>query len=307
MNQLTTLDHGQPDLLQMIDRADLADSTKAQYSKALLNYLASGGNLADPGQLADYAHGLNKSSRSFLKAVVRLWTKAMGSQAKASANPENVAAVTATLYRLDALNEAIKTSSPIGEKAHTWLTPAEVKRLAATCDDSPMGRRDHVVLALLAGAGLRRAEAAGLTFDAIILQPGRGGKLRTVLQVRGKGDKNRIVPISDPIANLIDKWHKTSGGQGRICRSIGKGGNLGAALSGVGIFQIVAYRGGLIGRPELAPHDLRRTYAQIAYDRGVSIVQISLLLGHANVATTQRYLNLALDLETTASDFVPIV
>jgi integrase len=57
--------------------------------------------------------------------------------------------------------------------------------------------------------------------------------------------------------------------------------------------------------PELAPHDLRRTYAQLGYEVGVPITQISKLPGHSSVATTQRYLNLGLDLEATISDFVP--
>ena len=62
---------------------------------------------------------------------------------------------------------------------------------------------------------------------------------------------------------------------------------------------------GLGGLPELAAHDLRRSYAQIGYDSGIPITQISILLGHSSVAVTQRYLNLDLDLECTASDFVP--
>ena len=49
-----------------------------------------------------------------------------------------------------------------------------------------------------------------------------------------------------------------------------------------------------------------RTFAQLGYSAGVPLTQISTLLGHADVRTTQRYLNLALDLETTVSDFIPL-
>ena len=85
---------------------------------------------------------------------------------------------------------------------------------------------------------------------------------------------------------------------------------LGERISQVGIFDIVRKRGRLIGfdgetRPELAAHDLRRTYAQLGFEAGVPITQISKLLGHSNIAITQRYLNLELDLETTISDFIP--
>ena len=61
-----------------------------------------------------------------------------------------------------------------------------------------------------------------------------------------------------------------------------------------------------IGKPELAPHDLRRTYAQLGYAAGVPITQISVLLGHESVATTQKYLDLNPDLENTVSDFIPL-
>ena len=53
------------------------------------------------------------------------------------------------------------------------------------------------------------------------------------------------------------------------------------------------------------PHDLRRTCAELGRRAGVPISQISKLLGHASIETTQDYLNIELDLEMTISDFVP--
>jgi integrase len=79
----------------------------------------------------------------------------------------------------------------------------------------------------------------------------------------------------------------------------------GDRISAQGIFGIVRRRGTTIGKAKLAPHDLRRTYAQLGYEAGVSITQISKLLGHSSLETTQRYLNLDLDLSSTVSDFVP--
>ena len=77
-------------------------------------------------------------------------------------------------------------------------------------------------------------------------------------------------------------------------------------MSAVAVFLIVRRYGKMIDTPELSPHDLRRTYAHLGYDAGVPITQIKELLGHASVATTQKYLDLSLDLENTASDFVPL-
>ena len=77
-------------------------------------------------------------------------------------------------------------------------------------------------------------------------------------------------------------------------------------LSGQAICDVVSKYGTMIDKPKLRPHDLRRSYAQFGLDNGIPITQISRLLGHSNVATTQRYLNQEIDLEATISDFVPI-
>ena len=82
-------------------------------------------------------------------------------------------------------------------------------------------------------------------------------------------------------------------------------GRLEPSTSSVAIFHLVRKYGAMIGMPELAPHDCRSTFAQLGY-AGVPITQITILLGHSDVKTTERYLNLALDLDTTVSDFVPL-
>jgi len=291
--------------MTLIDQAsNLANSTKAKYTRAVARYLATGADLGDAEALATYARDLPTSGRAFLKAALRVVTDRTATALKGSADPDNVQGVTAALYRLDALQSAIEVETPKGTKAHTWLTAAEVKRLFQTCGDDLKGQRDRVVLGLLAGAGLRRAEVAALTFDAIILQP-VAGKMRTVLQVKGKGAKGRIVPISDVLANALDVWAGAIGGGGHIARAFTRRRELADSISSVGIFHLVRSHGVLIGKPDLAPHDLRRTFAQLGLDAGVPITQISVLLGHASITTTQRYLNLAVDLSVTVSDFVP--
>lgn len=303
MSQLTTI-HG--DIIAAIEgNPKLQPTTKAQYKKALRNYLATGHSLADAAALGAYAATLPQSSQSFLKAVVRLWGNDLALKAKAGATPENVNAVQATVFRLEALNDAIKPMASKGQKAHSWLTQSEVKRLLDSCNLKTItGRRDKLVLGLLVGAGLRREELASLTFEDVIIQPIEG-RFRTVLNVHGKGAKDRIVPINDKLAGLVDSWGAVVLPVGNIARSVSKGGSVGASLSAGGIFLIVARAGAAIGKDSLEPHDLRRTYAQLGFEAGVAITQISKLLGHSSVATTQRYLNLDLDLNTTVSDFIP--
>jgi site-specific recombinase XerC len=284
-----------------IERANLSGATKMQYSKALRNYLSSGHKLGDPGELAEYAADLKPSSRAFLKAAVRLMTAEYMLALKAGATPENVAATQAGLYRLEALNSAVKVQPVKGVKAHSWLSQSQVKALVDGCDHNTLeGRRNWIILALLVGAGLRRDEVVNLDCADVVDLPGR-----TVLQVTGKGDKLRVIPIKASFAERLRAWCAEIGG-GKVARSVGRWGTLGDSLSAIGVFQIVRKHGAKIGKPGLDPHDLRRTYAQLGYEAGVGIVQISGLLGHADVSTTQRYLNLDLNLETTISDFIPL-
>lgn len=304
-NTLAVTERRGPDVVGMIEAADhLAESTRGQYSRAIERAEEAGVDLFDPQQLTAYASDLPKSGRAFLKAAIKLVTDKLASQVKGQATPENVAAVQATLYRAEALQDAITVKADSGSKVHIWLSRAEVMALLDTCGDDVKGQRDRLALGLLVAAGLRRSEAVALQFDDVKLQP-VAGKMRAVLEVTGKGDKVRAVPISDNLAAAIDRWAAVVGGEGKILRSVNKGGTVNGSLSSSGLFGIVRDAGEAIGKPELAPHDLRRTYAQLGYEAGVPITQISKLLGHASIKTTQRYLNLDLDLSSTVSDFVP--
>jgi integrase len=207
--------------------------------------------------------------------------------------------------RLEALRSAVTVSKSKGKKAHTWLSQAQVKEITGLCGDDIEGKRDWIILGLLLGAGLRRAELETLTFEALKQQPTKNGKMRDVLEVQGKGAKNRVIPIKPILADRLREW-KEIVGNGRIARSLGRKKELGESMSGVAIFHLVNKYGKKIGLPNLAPHDLRRTFAQLGYEAGVPITQLSVLLGHSSIDVTQKYLNLDLDLETTASDFIPL-
>jgi len=220
--------------------------------------------------------------------------------------------VQAVLYRIEALQQAIPTRQQRGRQPHTWLDRTQVRALLDICGDDLVGRRDRLVLGLLVGAGLRRRELADLCFDDVKRQPlaasAAGGdphRVRTILAMRGKGAKDRVVPICGPLAEAIERWGGQFGHRGHVVRSLGRHGQAGARMSPVAIFNVVRKHGALIGQPTLAPHDLRRTYAQLGYQAGVPLTQISRLLGHASLTTTQRYLNLDLDLDVTVSDFIP--
>ena len=305
---ITTSNQRQTFDMKAIDRANLQPTTKYKYKRELEAMAAAGVNPLNFEALAIYADNLKSSRKTFLKSALRMISTDYERTTKGGATPANIAQVQTVVYRLEAMRSAINVKKHKGSKAHNWLSQAQVKEITALCGNDLIGRRDWIVLALLLGAGLRRDELATLTFDAIKTQPMKGGKIRTVLEVTGKGNKTRVIPISKAIAARLLSWRDEVMIGGMVARSISKGSKnkIGASLSSIGIYKLVANYGAMIGKPELAPHDMRRTFAQLGYEAGIPLTQLQTLLGHESIATTQKYLDLNLDIETTVSDFIPL-
>ncbi|MFZ1400048.1 MAG: site-specific integrase [Candidatus Promineifilaceae bacterium] len=288
----------------ILAKRNLAKTTRYRYGREIKLARQAGVNLLDATAVSNYATDLPSSRKMFLRAAVGLLADELSQVAKAQATPANVAEMQAVLWRAEALKESIQVQATKGQQAHTWLNLAEVRSLLTSLTDETTikGKRDRVVLGLLVGAGLRRDELAGLTWDQVKQQGDR-----TVLSITGKGKKRRVVPIHDKLVTLLDEWAELVGRTGCIALSVTKSGELGESISGQAILDIVDAYGQDLGKEKLRPHDLRRTYARIGYDAGIDIGQISKLLGHASIATTQRYLGLQIDLKKTVSDFVPFV
>jgi len=288
-----------------IARADLQPSTKLKYQRAIDNMLLAGIDPFDYPCLRAYSDTLSPSARGFLKAALKIMVEGELTRIKAHATPDNINAIQALISRIEAMDETIQIHAAEGKKTHVWLSREQVEQITALPDFStPRGMRDYIVLSVLLGAGLRREELVNLTFDSLKQQPAKNG-LRDVLAITGKGNKRRTIPISAKLANYLREWRGLVG-DGYVARAINKAGVINGSLSEIGIHNIVRQYGARIGISGLDSHDLRRTYAMLGLNAGVSITQISVLLGHADIATTQRYLNLELDLEATISDYIPL-
>lgn len=167
-----------------------------------------------------------------------------------------------------------------------------------------MGRRDRAILALLVACGLRRDELVRLVRHLQLRE-----ERWVLLDLQGKGRRVRTVPVPHWVKRLIDHWLENSGiTEGPLFRTLRKGGKLGPAeaVSEDLVYSLVRRAGAVIGHPDLTPHHLRRTCAKLCRKAGGELEQIQLLLGHASIQTTERYLGTRQDLVQAVNDRVKI-
>src|SRR5215204_1134993 len=188
-----------------------------------------------------------------------------------------------------------------GPRAGNWLTRDQASRLLALPDpETVKGKRDRAILALLLACGVRRDELVRLSVEEIQLREGRW----VLVDLLGNGRKRRTVPVPSWVKASIDEWMTAAGVEfGCVFRAINKGGRVyGDGLTANVIWSIVQGYAAQIGVPQLAPHDLRRTCTKLCRAAGGDLEQIQLLLGHASIATTERYLGSRLDLVNAVND-----
>jgi integrase len=161
----------------------------------------------------------------------------------------------------------------------------EVRALFATCDDSPAGRRDAAMLAILYGGGLRRAELCGLDLDDF-------DAAECLLTVRaGKGRRDRRVFLSKPACAIVRKWIGARGGDdGALFVPISAGGTVRLTrLRGEAVRYILQKLQRQAGLDGITPHSLRRSYVSQLLAAGVDVFTVQKLAGHADAVTTARY------------------
>ncbi|MBB5206354.1 integrase/recombinase XerC [Inhella inkyongensis] len=157
--------------------------------------------------------------------------------------------------------------------------------------DEPAARRDHCLIELLYGAGLRISEVLGLD-----LQPGGAGWVdlaNSEVQVLGKGGKRRAVPLGAQALAAVRAWLGVRAQLARPDESallVGQRGHrLSASLARARLAQ-AAIQAGL--PTHVHPHMLRHSYASHLLQSSGDLRAVQELLGHANIATTQVYTRL---------------
>jgi integrase/recombinase XerD len=243
--------------------------------------------------LASFASALDGRIGDATTEEIEAWLATMRADGRApSTIARRLAAVRAylrhlTLMGMRADNPAAGIAGPRRPRTvPRTLSPAEAERLVdAANGSSPRAMRDLSLVELLYGAGLRVSEAVGLVKASVDLE-GR------IVRVVGKGGKERIVPLGRPAAEALRRYMAL--GRPHLDRRHRPDLFLnarGGALTRAGAFLIlrrVADRAGLDpGR--VHPHLLRHSFATHLLEGGADLRSVQEMLGHADVATTERY------------------
>ena len=167
------------------------------------------------------------------------------------------------------------------------LSYDEIAALMNVCMADPIlqGIRDAALIAILRGAGLRRAEVVDLDLRDFTASSGK-------LEVReGKGGKDRTVYLPSSAIAIVEDWLITRGSApGPLLCPIRKGGQVERRrMSSQAVLLIVQKRATEAGVESFSPHDFRRTFCSDLLDTGVDIVTVQKLAGHASPVTTAKY------------------
>jgi len=170
-----------------------------------------------------------------------------------------------------------------------YLRLEEVERLLAQPDaNTTLGLRDRAMLEILYSTGLRVSELVGLRVGDL---DSKSGCVRCI----GKGDKERIVPVGRKALATVEKYLQDGRPEMlRQAKALNSAAlfvnNRGVALSRVGVWKILSAYGRRAGlRVALTPHMLRHSFATHLLEHGADLRSVQLMLGHADISTTQIY------------------
>jgi site-specific recombinase XerD len=195
----------------------------------------------------------------------------------------------------------VKSAKSLGVRTGNWLSLKQAQALLNAPDiTTTKGLRDRAIIAVLLGCGLRRSELAALTMEHIQQRDGRW----CIVDLLGKHGRIRTIPMPTWVKVAIDAWAAAAGvTDGAVFRPVNRGDQAqGTALSEKVVWQLLHGYAVAAGVPGIAPHDLRRSCAKMCRAAGGELEQIQLLLGHASVQTTERYLGTKQDLVHAPND-----
>lgn len=188
---------------------------------------------------------------------------------------------------IEALSPERIELAKVPERSLDLITPIELKRLLAAPDIKTLeGKRDRAILELFFSTGLRISELCGLSIDDVDLT-------RDEFSVRGKGDKVRVVFLSDAAKKYLQEYLTARKDLDealfvRYGRKANDGGE--PRIQPRAVQRLIKFYAGKAGiTRKVTPHVIRHSFATDLLSNGADLRSVQALLGHANIGTTQVY------------------
>ena len=244
--------------------------------------------------LARFATGAERPVASLDSSDLERFVRALMAEGRSPRSVARVVACTRGFYRYLSLDGQVERNPADGlrppkawKSLPSFLSVEEVDGLLGMPDVStPRGLRDRALIELLYATGMRVSELLSLRPADLNLEA-------SYLTCTGKGSKQRIVPIGDQAADWVRRYTSQSrpallGTRNSPRLFVNARG--GTGLSRVGFWAVLKAYGRKAGfGARLSPHVLRHSFATHLLDRGADLRAIQVMLGHADVSTTQIY------------------
>jgi integrase/recombinase XerD len=246
----------------------------------------------DLGKLAAFAAAEGVAVERLTLDALERFVRGLMAEGRSPRSVGRLVAAVRGFYRVTAAAHAVENPASDLQAPRAWkalpkyLTVDEVDALLATPDVSePRGVRDRALLEVLYATGLRVSELLALTLAQVDLDGG-------VVTTMGKGRKERVVPIGDEAVRWVRRYVAEGrpsllggGPQPRLFVNV-----RGGPLSRMGFWKILRAYGLRAGISRaISPHVLRHSFATHLLDRGADLRAIQMMLGHADLSTTQIY------------------
>jgi integrase/recombinase XerD len=260
----------------------LADHTIESYSR-------------DLNDLAQYAAGQERAVERLTRKDLEAFVRALMTEGRSPRSVARLVACVRGFYRYLHVRQHINDNPTVDLQApRAWkvlpksLSVDDVERLLNAPDTSnPRGLRDRALIELLYATGLRVSELVALRPQDLHLEAG-------YLTTTGKGRKQRIVPVGDEakawMARYLTESRPRLLGKRSSPRLFVNARGGGPGITRVGFWKILKGYGKTLGiARQLSPHVLRHSFATHLLEHGADLRAIQMMLGHADLSTTQIY------------------
>jgi site-specific recombinase XerD len=292
------------EIIRIVINAVDSPHSKRAYKKAMLDFFAWHEN----PELGNHRPLRKELLNDYKRYLERLALAPLSINLKLSAIRKMIQEAVDNLILEQAVAESIMRAKGIktqGTRTGNWLSLKDAQRLINTPDTNTLwGKRDRAILSVMIGCGLRRSEVAALDFKHIQKLKERW----VIVDIVGKGNRVRSVPMPLWTKQDIDRWTKAAKlSSGKLFRAIhwqsGKVIKKQKTITAQTVRDVVAMHA-KASNLRAAAHDLRRTYAHLAYEGGAKLKQIQISLGHASIRTTEIYLGVDQSLVDAPCDYI---